>query len=73
MNVLMNKKSYINPETSIETRVKIECRICEVSNPDTTTSTEYGDPDDPDNPGGPGFGGETAKGRGANSDFGNIW
>lgn len=64
----MNKKSYINPETSIETRVKIECRICEVSNPNTNTETEYGDGED-----GPGFGGNTTKGRGADAEYGNIW
>lgn len=39
MNLLMNKKSYINPETSIETRFKIECHLCEESKPNTNTIT----------------------------------
>lgn len=70
MNVHMNKKYYIIPAISVETRVKIECRICEGSptQPTTDTNIEYEDGND-----GPEFGGNTTKERRDNLEYGNIW
>ena len=65
----MNKKYYSVPKITIDTRIKIDCHICDQS---VTTNENV---DYPDGPGGPGMGeGEPpVKGRGSEPEYGNIW